>query len=76
MLIGISLENPMFLENFIQEQGKIAVEYEPELFFRAEEQIRDSYVKIFGIDFPVNVVFCAIFAKMEKLAFDKFIILC
>ena len=51
VLIGISLENPMLLENFIQEHGKIAVEYEPELFFRAEEQIRDSYVKNFGIDF-------------------------
>ena len=51
VLIGISLENPMLLENFIQEHGKIAVEYGPELFFRAEEQIRDSYVKNFGIDF-------------------------
>lgn len=50
MLIRLSLDNPLPLEQFIVEHGRVSPQLEAELFFRADEKCRKKYVELYGVN--------------------------
>lgn len=50
MLIRLSYDNPLLLEEFVIEHGKLSPEYEAELFFKAEEKCRKKYIELYGVN--------------------------
>ncbi len=55
MLIRLSYDNPLLLEEFIDYHGRFSPEYEVELFFKTEENCREKYISQHGIDL-VNLI--------------------
>ena len=50
MLIRLSLDNPLQLEQFIVEHGRVSPQLEAELFFKADEKCRDKYIELYGVN--------------------------
>ncbi len=50
MLIRLSLDNPLPLEQFIVEHGRVSPQLEAELFFKADEKCRDKYIELHGVN--------------------------
>ena len=55
MLIRLSYDNPLLLEEFIDYHGRFSPENEAELFFKTEENCREKYISQHGIDL-VNLI--------------------
>ena len=55
MLIRLSYDNPLLLEEFIDYHGRFSPEYEVELFFKTEENCREKYISQHGVDL-VNLI--------------------
>ena len=55
MLIRLSYDNPLLLEEFIDYHGRFSPENEVELFFKTEENCREKYISQHGVDL-VNLI--------------------
>ena len=55
MLMRLSYDNPLLLEEFIDYHGRFSPENEVELFFKAEANCRKKYISRHGIDL-VNLI--------------------
>ena len=55
MLIRLSYDNPLLLEEFIDYHGRFSPENEVELFFKTEEKCREKYISQHGVDL-VNLI--------------------
>lgn len=56
MLIRLSLDNPLPLEQFIVEHGRVSPQLEVELFFKADEKCREKYIELYGVNFLLHLV--------------------
>ena len=65
MLIRLSYDNPLLIEEFIDEHGRLSPEYEAELFFKAEEKCREKYIKLYGVDLRKLVEYAVYYGATE-----------
>ena len=66
MLIRLSYDNPLLIEEFIDEHGRLSPKYEAELFFKAEEKCREKYIELYGVNVRTLVKNATQYGATEK----------
>ena len=66
MLIRLSYDNPLLIEEFIDEHGRLSPKYEAELFFKAEEKCREKYIELYGVNVRTLVKNATKYGATEK----------